>query len=363
VISKFRDFVTLIDDVHNCKLCDRMKNSARVLGHSAGALGARIMFVGEAPGRLGADQTQIPFHGDVSGGNFEDFLRFADIERRDIFVTNAVLCNPRDEKGNNSPPNSLEIKNCASHLRRQIDLVNPAIVVSLGAVALRALSQVEAHGLELSKDVRTAHAWYGRELVPLYHPGQRALIHRSHANQRSDYQFVAERMRRTGKTVRRSSGVTPQDLVATIKYMLARRGEVSYFALHKYAYLMEYLHVRSTGRRLSGAHFIRQKDGPYCIELQIDRLKKSDSSIALVRRGGKLLLRRRKELPLCGHLSESIPVELAKLADEVIARYSDISEADLKRAVYLTAPMRAILRTERYEKINLYNSTIDFLSA
>ena len=52
-----------------------------------------------------------------------------------------------------------------------------------------------------------------------------------------------------------------------------------------------------------------------------------------------------------------------KTLDEVIERYTYENDSDLKRAVYLTAPMRLILRREKYEKINLYNTPIDFLGA
>lgn len=340
-----------------------MCGSARVLGLSAGSLSAKVMFVGEAPGRLGADQTEIPFHGDVAGRNFEEFLEFAGIHRSDIFVTNAVLCNPKDEKGNNATPTSGEIENCAVHLERQIELIEPDIIISLGAVALRALGIVEKHGLSLSSHVRTAHSWNGRLLIPLYHPGQRALIHRSRANQRSDYQFVAEQMKRVGKQPRKQSGMTPAQLLEVCKYFLAQKRELSYFELHKFAYLMEYLHVRETGRRLSSAHFLRQKDGPYCIELQIDKIRRADPTISLRRVGDRLLLRRSVESGGLFSPDEKLPDGVSRLADEVLTRYSYCSEADLKKAVYLTAPMRLILRREKSEKVNLYNSAIEFLSA
>lgn len=360
--EKFEEFVLLTQEVRACRACERMCSSARVLGHAAGSLTAKMMFVGEAPGRLGADKTEIPFHGDVAGANFEDFLEFAGIHRADIFVTNAVLCNPKDSKGNNATPNIKEIGNCMSFLRRQIDLVNPEIVVSLGATALRALGLIELHNLNLGDHVRTAHRWYGRELIPLYHPGQRALIHRSRANQRSDYQFVAERMVRVGRLPKRRSGITPIELLNTCKYLLSKRGELSYFELHKFAYLMEYLHVRETGRRLSNAHFLRQKDGPYCIELQIDKIRKGDPNITLRKVNSRLLLRRNGGNRGLFDLDTGLSPELSRLADEVLSRYSYRTEADLKRAVYLTAPMRLILRREKFEKINMYNTTIEFLS-
>ncbi len=357
-------FSTLIGDVQACQKCERMCESARVLGFAAGNLNARVMFIGEAPGRLGADQTEIPFHGDTSGNNFEDLLTFAGIRRDAVFVTNAALCNPKDDRGNNSTPSVRELQNCSAFLRRQIELVDPTIVVTLGAAALRATDLLEPHGLELSTHVRTVNQWLGRTLVPLYHPGQRAMIHRSLANQRSDYQFVAELSRRLDRATRRVGGTTKADVLAACRYLLAAKGELSYFELHKFVYLAEYLHVKATGMRLTSAFFIRQKDGPYCADIHISRLKRSDPSISTVTRGDKLFVRLRGggQSQLIPHL-DTLEEKLKTTLDEVVSRYSFSSEVDLKKAVYMTAPMRLMLRREKHEKINLYNAPIDFMAA
>lgn len=356
-------FAALVGEVQACRKCERMCDSARVLSFAAGNLNAVVMFIGEAPGRLGADQTEIPFHGDASGNNFEGLLEFVGLRRDAVFVTNAALCNPKGDRGNNATPNLQELQNCSAFLRRQIELVDPAIVVTLGAAALRATDMLETHGLELSVHVRTANPWLGRTLVPLYHPGQRAMIHRSLANQRSDYQFVAECSRRLSRTARKVSGNTKADVLTACRYLLAAKGELSYFELHKFVYLAEYLHVRTTGQRLTSAFFIRQKDGPYCADIHISRLKRSDPSISTVTRDDKLFVRLRgggqpQLLPLPDKLEEGLKMTL----DEVISRYTFSSEGDLKKAVYLTAPMRLILRRERHERINLYNAPIDFMA-
>src|SRR5579872_1859340 len=102
-------FDDLVADVQACRVCPRMCNSRRVLSRSAGPLNAVIMFIGEAPGRLGADESGLPFHGDKAGHNFEALLRHVGLSRYDVFVTNAVLCNPRDTAGNNAPPSRQEL--------------------------------------------------------------------------------------------------------------------------------------------------------------------------------------------------------------------------------------------------------------
>jgi uracil-DNA glycosylase family 4 len=362
--AKAKNFGKLITEVRACTLCKRMCNSARVLSFAAGNLHSELMFIGEAPGRLGADQTEVPFHGDTAGKNFEGLLELAGIHRDEVFITNAVLCNPKDDDGNNATPNGDELKNCAAFLRRQIEMVAPSIVVTLGVVALRATALIEPHNFSLGEHVRTSRAWFNRLLVPLYHPGQRAMVHRSLANQRSDYQVVAEQWRRLGRQSRRVSGTPKESILAACKYLLAVKGEVSYFELHKLAYLAEYLHVKLTGRRLTSGFFIRQKDGPYCTDLHIERLRKASSQIQAINRGGKLYVRLGNTAsPQLLPESELLESQVLETIRQVISRYSYTSESDLKKAVYLTAPMRAILRRERRDHVNLYNAPIDFLTA
>ena len=91
-------FVSLICKVRACRLCQRMEGSSRVLGHASGSPASELMFIGEAPGRLGADSSAIPFHGDKAGSNFEKLLRHVGLSRYDLFITNAALCNPKDER-------------------------------------------------------------------------------------------------------------------------------------------------------------------------------------------------------------------------------------------------------------------------
>jgi uracil-DNA glycosylase family 4 len=362
-LAKDNQFSNLVADVQACRNCPRMCDSARVLSFAAGNLNAHVMFVGEAPGRLGADKTEIPFHGDTSGHNFEDLLSFAGIRRDTVYVTNAALCNPRDDRGNNATPSAHELQNCSEFLKRQITIVDPLIVVTLGGAALRATKLLEPHSLELHADVRTANDWFGRTLVPLYHPGQRAMIHRSLANQRSDYQYVAEISRRLGRSSTSAGGATRTDVLAACRYLLQAKGEMSYFQLHKYIYLAEYLHVRTTGQRLTSAFFIRQKDGPYCTDIQLQRLKRSDRSISTINRGDKLFIRLRGSQPDLMPIGVPLDDILTKTLDDVMKRYSYANESDLKKAVYLTAPMRLILRRERGERVNLFNAPIDFMAA
>jgi uracil-DNA glycosylase family 4 len=147
------------------------------------------MFVGEAPGRHGAGRSGVPFSGDESGRRFEELLTLAGLRREDVFVTNAVLCNPLDASGNNRRPLPREVRACLTHLRAQIEAVDPEIVVALGGVALDALGRIEPHCATLACAGEPV-PWIGRTLVALYHPGRRAIVHRSISAQEADWRAL-----------------------------------------------------------------------------------------------------------------------------------------------------------------------------
>src|SRR5436309_10007080 len=111
-----------------------MDGRRRVLGAANGPLGARALFVAEAPGRLGGDRTGIPLTSDQTGRNFARLLAEAGLRREEVFVTNAVLCNPRNVRGNNRPPTGAERGNCLRHLDAVLELVAAPLVATLGAV-------------------------------------------------------------------------------------------------------------------------------------------------------------------------------------------------------------------------------------
>src|SRR5437773_2381420 len=77
------EFECLVNEAKGCVDCTRMNSSQRVIGHASGRIDAPIMFIGEAPGRLGADSSAIPFHGDKAGDNFESLIEQVGLSRYD----------------------------------------------------------------------------------------------------------------------------------------------------------------------------------------------------------------------------------------------------------------------------------------
>jgi uracil-DNA glycosylase len=189
-------FKTLQVEAANCTRCPSMCGRTAVLSELNGSLHSRVMFIGEAPGRKGADRTRIPFSGDQSGVNFDRFLNSISLSRAQIFITSAALCNPRTESGANRKPTQKELSNCSDFLSRTIKLVDPRLVVTLGSVALEALKRIHYHELNLKQNAAQIHEWNGRVLVPIYHPSPQVLAaHRREKEQLRDYQVVARALR------------------------------------------------------------------------------------------------------------------------------------------------------------------------
>jgi uracil-DNA glycosylase len=196
VAQKAERFEALATEAAHCVRCPSMCEKTAVLSELNGPLSARIMFIGEAPGRKGADRTRIPFSGDQSGKNFDRFLAAINLRRDQIFITSAALCNPQTSSGANRKPTQTEVTNCSEFLRRAIDLVDPLVIVTLGSVALDALKRIHYHEFTLKEAVGKLHEWNGRSLVPIYHPSPQVLAsHRREAEQLADYKVVAHATR------------------------------------------------------------------------------------------------------------------------------------------------------------------------
>lgn len=190
--SKQSLFADLIARVQRCNLCPRMQHRKKVLGSPNGSLDSPVFFIAEAPGRLGADKFGIPLYGDQTGRNFEMLIASAGLDRESIFITNAVLCNPRTTDGNNDSPTKPEIRNCSIYLKETLDIIKPKYVAPLGKVALTALKMIHPIAIELSESVGQLFSWNDYQLYPLFHPGPRAFIWRGKAEQRRDYISLAK---------------------------------------------------------------------------------------------------------------------------------------------------------------------------
>jgi len=115
-------------DVSDCTRCDALCASRSRIVNGVGPVGADLLFVGEAPGQK-EDEEGEPFVG-RSGDVLDSALRDNGLGRSDVRITNCVRCRPPD----NRDPTDEELDNCRSYLDREIDVVDPAVIVTLGKV-------------------------------------------------------------------------------------------------------------------------------------------------------------------------------------------------------------------------------------
>jgi len=183
-------FEKLVDSIENCRLCPNMECRTKVFSENNGNIYSNVLFIAEAPGRLGADRTKIPLFGDQTGVNFQRLIDNIGWTRDKFFITNAVLCNPRDEKGNNTTPTKEHIANCSVYLQILIDIMKPEYIITLGQKALESLKTISFINVSLKDDVRKIISWNGYNLIPLYHTGPRAMVHRNYYNQLADFYWI-----------------------------------------------------------------------------------------------------------------------------------------------------------------------------
>jgi DNA polymerase len=133
-IAKLRDAAA------NCRACDLWKTGTQTVFGEGGGVKLRVMFVGEQPG----DQEDIqgrPFVG-PAGKLLDKALAEAGIDRKQVYVTNAVKhfkWEPRGKRRIHKKPNSMEITACRPWIEAEIDVLQPEVIVCLGATAAQAL--------------------------------------------------------------------------------------------------------------------------------------------------------------------------------------------------------------------------------
>lgn len=146
-----------IGDCHRCPL-----GSTRTrLVFGVGDPGARLVFVGEAPGR-NEDLKGEPFVG-AAGKLLDELLGSIGLRRSEVYIANVLKCRPP----NNRDPLPEEIATCTPFLAEQLRLIDPVVVATLGNFATRYLLHTDAPISALRG--RLYHV-DGRQVVPIFHP-------------------------------------------------------------------------------------------------------------------------------------------------------------------------------------------------
>ena len=162
----------IADEVRTCTLCRLSEGRTNAVpGEGSGF--AKIMFIGEAPGRS-EDQQGRPFVG-VAGKLLTEALQEAGLSREDVFITNIVKCRPP----NNRVPREDERNACRPYLERQIALINPKIICVLGRTAYESLLEGGSITSNRGKVVRRDNRFYFLTIHPaaiIYNPELKAVF-------------------------------------------------------------------------------------------------------------------------------------------------------------------------------------------
>jgi uracil-DNA glycosylase family 4 len=152
------------DEVSGCTRCALAQGRTQVV-FGAGNPAAELMFVGEAPG-FHEDKQGVPFVGQA-GKLLEKLLAGIGLARDDVYICNVLKCRPPG----NRDPQPEEIEACESHLFKQIELIRPRVVATLGNFATKLLSGrptgiTRVHGQEQEVELGGNRVL----LYPIYHP-------------------------------------------------------------------------------------------------------------------------------------------------------------------------------------------------
>ncbi len=155
----------LYGQASTCTRCAELAATRQTVVFGAGNADADLMFVGEAPG-ANEDRLGLPFVG-AAGKLLEKLLIEIGLTRADVFIANVLKCRPPG----NRDPHPGEIENCRSYLRRQVELIEPRVICTLGNFSTKLL-RGDPTGISRLHGQPEVRAIGGRSvrLFPIYHP-------------------------------------------------------------------------------------------------------------------------------------------------------------------------------------------------
>ena len=175
------ELAKLAAEVGACRRCPLHQGRTHAVP-GEGPADARAMFIGEGPG-FHEDRQGRPFVG-AAGKLLEELLGGIGLQREDVYITNVVKCRP---PGNRDPEPG-EIEACRAYLERQIELIQPAVIVTLGRHSMARyfpnVSISRIHG----QAKRVGQVW----VIPVFHPAAALHQPRYRPELESDFQKVAE---------------------------------------------------------------------------------------------------------------------------------------------------------------------------
>jgi uracil-DNA glycosylase len=156
--KSLEDLRAFIGDCRRCKLWPGRTHVVFGVGNPD----ARLMFIGEGPGR-DEDLQGEPFVGRAGQLLTDIITKGMGLRREDVYIANVIKCRPPENRN----PEPDEVASCEPFLKKQIDLVRPEIIVALGKFAVQTLLQSK---VAISRLRGNWHTYHGIKLMPTFHP-------------------------------------------------------------------------------------------------------------------------------------------------------------------------------------------------
>jgi uracil-DNA glycosylase family 4 len=150
----------LSEKLQNCTDC-ALSEGRRSVVFGSGDPNADVMFVGEAPGAE-EDKQGLPFVG-VAGQLLTRMIESIGFRREDVYIANVIKCRPPG----NRDPKPIEVASCEPFLKRQIELIRPSIICSMGRFASQTLLKTDE---SMGRLRGRLFEYEGIKLLPTYHP-------------------------------------------------------------------------------------------------------------------------------------------------------------------------------------------------
>lgn len=171
---EFENHEDLQQCVSSCVKCENLATSRKNVVFGSGNKNASLMFIGEAPG-VDEDIQGEPFVG-KAGQLLTKIIQAMGLKREEVYIANILKCRPDTpgQKYGNRKPTHDEMKECIPYLWNQVKLVQPNVIVALGATALQGL--FENSNESISRSRGNWRDFKGIPLMPTFHPSY--LLHK-----------------------------------------------------------------------------------------------------------------------------------------------------------------------------------------
>ena len=181
-----QELVEVYQQASVCERCPLSETRNRVV-FGAGNADADLMFVGEAPGAE-EDRQGLPFVG-RAGAFLTDLLEGIELNREDVFVANVLKCRPPG----NRDPQPEEIDSCRPYLEKQVELIQPRVIATLGNFSTKLLT-ANPTGITKVRGKPQEHLIGGRwvYMLPLFHPAAGLRTPRVAEQLREDFRRIPE---------------------------------------------------------------------------------------------------------------------------------------------------------------------------